>query len=139
MKPDDIIQFQNLSSLITGVKKDDFQLSAIIHQKESDLCNAVINRVKTDLEMHPFILFMEKTNDKLVSALKSICECSGKPFVEITNDEEAVNQREIYRSVINGVFVLDKRYSRSYDFKLSKEAHVLILANNGKLTHVEAI
>jgi len=122
--------------LITGIKKDDFQLSAVLHQKESDLCNAIVNRVKKDLEQHPFILFMEKTNDKLVSALNSICEESGKPFVEITDDEEALKQREIYRSSSSGVFVLDKRYSRSYDFKLSKEAHVLILANYGKLTNV---
>lgn len=110
-----------------------------VHKDESQLKNSILKLVKDDLKKRPFILFMGKYDSKLVKKLENICEESEVPFVEVCEEDDADEQKRLYDNTMNGVFVLDRAFGRSYDLKLGTEAQVLILANDKSITHTEAI
>jgi len=82
---------------------------------------------------------MAKENQQLVEGLQSVSEQQQEPFVHIKTDEQAIEQRKVFDNARKGVFLLKKAYGRSYDLKLGTEALVMILANDGSLSYVEAI
>ena len=58
--------FKNLVSLISGIDQGDFDLKSEVNKDESMLKRSIIELVKRDLELRPFILFMGKYDDHLV-------------------------------------------------------------------------
>ena len=73
MKENDILKFENLATIVSGIKTNDFELSAEVKKTEEVLVKKLIERVKNEFDAHPFIVFMAKENQKLIDGLKRIC------------------------------------------------------------------
>ena len=135
----EIIVFENLLSLVSGVKQGDFDLKSEVEKEVPQLKSSLLSLVKKELELRPFIIFMAKQEQDLVDELQKLCEERGVPFVEVYDSEDADEKRRLYDNQTKGVFVLSRAFGRSYDLKLAAEAQVLILMNERTISYTEAI
>ena len=135
----EILTFQNLHTLVSGVDQGDFDLKSEVDKDATKLKESIKSLIRRDLDDRPFIVFMAKHDEQLVEELRTICDEREVLFVEVMDQDEADEQRRLYDNATRGVFVLDRAFGRSYDLKLGAEAQVLILANAKTITHTEAI
>ena len=96
-------------------------------------------KVEHNFNKHPFIVFMAVADHDLEKKLESLCKEFNGPFKVIDTDSQAAIDQFTYSNTVKGVFVLKREFGRGLDWKLGKDAEVLILGNDNTLTSSEAI
>ena len=82
---------------------------------------------------------MAKVDTDFEKRLQSLCKELAGPFKVVDTDDEAMFDQVNYSNSVTGVFVLKRDFGRGLDWKLGKDAEVLILGNDKTLTNSEAI
>ena len=70
VKESDILVFKNYSTLLSGVKQDNFFLDSTVLEEVDELKKTIIDHVDKEIFEHPFIVFMAKQDEQFINDLR---------------------------------------------------------------------
>lgn len=134
----DQLKFQNLASVAKGKYVQPYEKSSQMAKDIHELKEKLEAFVRAEVIRKPLLIFDTSPDDAVNVDFEAICREAAVPFASIQTDKEAIEGRKLFAEETRGCFLLNRRYARSYDFKLGVNPMVVIRCPKGVLTMQEA-